>query len=108
MSWWDDIVDDVEGAFNAITGRPSAAQQRQQAADTQAQIKAYQDQTALAKEQLDEARNATDAQKRKVEEKQIRSLRSNYRSPNSGSSGSAGMLGVGTGGTSDMNANLGG
>lgn len=122
MSWWTDTRDAVEGivtggiaglwnkrvsdferkAFNKITGRPSADEKRNQQYAMNDQIKAYQDQTALAKQQLDEARNATTAEKRRVEEKQIRSLRRNYRTQ------SVGMLGVGSPDTSDMNQKLGG
>ena len=91
-----------EGVFNKITGRPSSEDTRNQAKMVQDQIKAYQDQTALAKQQLDEARDATNIQKRRVEEKQIRSLRRNYRAAG------AGMLGVGASDTPDMNQKLGG
>lgn len=91
-----------EGAFNAITGRQSAADRREQDRLVNDQIKAYQDQTALARQQLDEARAATAAEKRRVEEKQIRALRRNYRSA------SVGLLGVGSPASQDMTSKLGG
>ena len=122
MSWWTNVRDAAEGvltggiaglwnkgvsdfegaAFNKVTGRPSSDEKRNQQYAMNDQVKAYQDQTALAKQQLDEARNATTAEKRRVEEKQIRSLRRNYRTQ------SVGMLGVGSPDTSDMNQKLGG
>lgn len=91
-----------EGGFNKIIGRGSESDKRTQAQAVQDQIKAYQDQTALAKQQLDQARTATETEKRRVEEKQIRALRSNYRAQSSG------LLGVGQPASSDMNSQLGG
>ena len=104
MSWWTDLRDTVEYVGTAGMYDPGKSRQndRDQRNMVNAQIKAYQDQTNLAKQQLDEARNATQAEKRRVEEKQIRSLRRNYRSSG------AGMLGVGASQTNDMNSTLGG
>jgi len=52
------------------------------------QIKAYREQSEISKKQLDETRNQQEAEKRRINEKQIRSLRRNYRP--------AGLLGVGS------------
>lgn len=104
MSWWTNIRDEAihYGTAGLYDPKRAREQERDQRYAVNAQIKAYQDQTALARQQLDEARQATEAEKRRVEEKQIRALRRNYRAQG------AGMLGVGTSATQDMNAKLGG
>jgi hypothetical protein len=104
MSWWTDLRDTVEYVGTAGMYDPWKSRQndRDQRNMVNAQIKAYQDQTAMAKQQLDEARQATQAEKRRVEEKQIRALRRNYRAQG------AGMLGVGSSASDDMNQKLGG
>jgi hypothetical protein len=104
MSWWTDVRDTFEkvatgGLYDPWKSRQADRDQRDM---VNAQIKAYQDQTALARQQLDEARNATDAEKRRVNEKQIRTLRRNYRAQG------AGLLGVGQPANQDMDAKLGG
>jgi hypothetical protein len=100
MSWWTDIRDNIEKF--ASGGLYDPEKNRQQQRDINAQVKAYQDQTELAKQQLDTAREASTAEKRRIEEKQIRSLR------RSSSAQSTGMLGVGQPATEDMTAKLGG
>jgi|SRR5579872_444890 len=97
MSWWTHLRDSAEKTVTGGLYDPAAIRKQQQMVN--AQIKAYQDQTELAKQQLDEARTQEDAEKRKVNEKQIRSLRSTYRGQN------ASLLGVGD---NDMTTNLGG
>jgi multidrug efflux pump subunit AcrA (membrane-fusion protein) len=126
MSWWTKIRDTIEAPQKAIwngakdvwnagenvgadiwhrvTGSPTAQDRRNQQNQINAQIKAYQDQTNLEKQQLDQARDATQEQKRQIEEKQIRSMRRNYRAPSAGT----GLLGVGGSASPDMNNNLGG
>lgn len=104
MSWWTDLRDTFEkvatgGLYDPWKSRQAERDQRDM---INAQIKAYQDQTALERSRLDEARAATQAEKRRVEEKQIRTLRRNYRSQG------IGMLGVGSPAADDMNAKLGG
>lgn len=104
MSWWTDVRDTWEkvstlGMYDPAKSRQNDRDQRDM---VNAQIKAYQDQTAMARQQLDEARNATDAEKRRVNEKQIRTLRRNYRAQG------AGLLGVGQPASQDMDAKLGG
>lgn len=75
----DRIDDSLGGAFNRLTGHMSAAERREQGNMVNEQINAYKEQTRLAKEETDRKRGETAAAKRKVEEKQIRSLRRNYR-----------------------------
>jgi hypothetical protein len=120
MSWWTKIRNTVEspikwiqnesgGIWNKITGRPSAAQTRvqQQQIENQVkdQVKAYQDQTNLERQELADARNAQDVQKRQIQEKQIRSMRRSYSAPRSGSGG---LLGQGQPVSDDVNTQLGG
>src|ERR1017187_7286974 len=107
MSFWTDIRDTWEkgatlGAYDPEKSRENDRDQRDM---VNAQMKAYKDQTELTREQLNKTQAATDAEKRRVEEKQIRSMRRNYRAPNAGMSG---MLGTGEPATGDMNNNLGG
>jgi hypothetical protein len=115
MSWWTKARDAIESPFkkvedfggslfNKITGRPSAEQTRAQQQLVTDQVKAYQDQTNLERQQVDEARNSEAVEKRRIQEKQIRSLRRNYRAPSSG----AGLLGQGQPATDDINNQLGG
>lgn len=104
MSFWTDVRDTVTyvgtaGMYDAKKMRKNDKDQRNM---VNAQIKAYQDQTALARQQLDEARAATSAEKRRVNEKQIRSLRRTSRAQG------AGLLGVGQSATQDTSSQLGG
>lgn len=104
MSWWTDLRDSVEkaatlGFYDPKAARQAEAQQRYMIND---QIKAYKAQTELSRQQLDQARTATENEKRRVEQKQIRALRRNYRAAG------AGMLGVGAPANNDMNTQLGG
>ncbi len=62
-----------------ITGMPSASEKREQANLINDQIKAYKNQTELTEKQINATRAEKDAQKRLINEKQIRSLRNNYR-----------------------------
>lgn len=104
MSWWTDVRDTVEyvGTAGLYDPKKSRQNDRDQRDMVNSQIKAYQDQTAMARQQLDEARDATNAENRRVNEKQIRALRRNYRAQ------SAGLLGVGQPANPDMDAKLGG
>lgn len=101
MSWWTNIRDigevigtggaallfnesarnKAEGLFNTITGRPSAEQKRAMSNQINDQIRAYKEQTELSRQQLSKTRAEEAAQKRIIQEKQIRSIRRNYRSP---------------------------
>jgi hypothetical protein len=99
-----------EGIFNKVLGRPSQDELRNQRYAVADQIKAYQDQTNLEKQQLDEARNSQDVEKRRVQEKQIRSLRRNYRGGAAAAPAttSSSLLGQGQPVATDVNTKLGG
>ncbi len=73
------VRDPIEGLANKLTGNKSAAEKRGEASLINEQIKSYKDQTAMAQKEIDAARAEKDVQKRKVNEKQIRSLRNSYR-----------------------------
>jgi len=102
MSWWTKFRDRAEkvatlGLYDPEKSRREEADARYAIND---QIKAYKDQSNLAREELNKARATEEVQKRRIQEKQIRSLRRNYRP--------AGMLGVGAQPSGDVNQNLGG
>lgn len=103
MSWWTKFRDTWEKGATLGAYDPERSRREQQM--MKAQMEAYQQQTAMEKEQLDAARDATTAEKRRVEEKQIRAARRNYRGP---SGGGTGILGVGEAASDDMSNNLGG
>jgi hypothetical protein len=103
MSFWTSLRDTFEtvvtlGVYNPARNRMED-QQRRAVND---QIKAYREQTELTQKQIDETRNQANSEKRRVQEKQIRSLRRNY------SAAGGGMLGVGSAAAPDMNQKLGG
>ena len=77
--WWDRTVDAVEGGINAITGRSSAAEKRAQAQQIQDQIDAYKNQTEITQKEIADKQQQEAVEKRRINEKQIRSLRGNYR-----------------------------
>lgn len=104
MSWWTNFRDTAEkavtlGMYDPVKSRHAESEARYAIND---QIKAYKDQTELTKQQLNQTKNEEVAQKRRIEEKQIRALRRNYRSQG------AGLLGVGAPASQDMSSNLGG
>lgn len=66
------------------------------------QVKAYEEQTNIARDQLNAIRNQQDVEKKRIEQKQIRALRRNYRSAN------VSLLGMGAPGAGDMSTKLGG
>src|ERR1700691_1323085 len=67
-------------AARGFIGLPTNADREAQQRAMNAQIQAYREQTELTRQELARTRNETSAQKRRVEEKQIRALRRNYRS----------------------------
>lgn len=104
MSWWTDFRDSAEkavtfGFYDPEKSREEDRERRSMIAD---QIKAYKDQTEITNQQLNEAREATSAEKRRIDEKQIRALRRSYRPATTG------FLGSGSPATTDMNQKLGG
>ena len=80
--------------FDDITGRTEARDMMKQ------QMRNYMDQTEITRKELDTKRDQVQAEKRRVEEKQVRSLRRNYRAP--------GFLGGGESSQPDMTSKLGG
>lgn len=65
--------------YHAVTGTPHSSEKRAQQDAMNEQIRAYREQTELTRQELNRKKDETNAQKRRVEEKQIRSLRRNYR-----------------------------
>lgn len=99
MSWWTKLRDKY---VNIETmGLKNPERDRETRGLIKDQIRSYQEQTNIAKDQLAQIRNEQDVQKRRIEEKQIRSLRRNYRAAN------VGLLGVGSPATSDTTSKLG-
>jgi hypothetical protein len=106
MSWFTDLRDNfikfqTVGLYDPKSRRHAESDQRHLIEE---QMRAYKEQTELTRKSLEEARTQRDVEKRRVQEKQIRSLRRNYRA----SSGGGGMLGVGQPASEDMNNKLGG
>lgn len=102
MSWWTNFRDETInsltlGMYNPRESRHQEAEARYMMND---QMKQYKEQTELTKQELNRAREEKDAEKRRIEEKQIRTLRRNYRT--------SGILGGAANSQPDMNDKLGG
>ena len=69
----------VSDAWHGLTGSPTAKQMRAQMNLANEQMNLYREQTRIAQEELDRKRDEMAAEKRRVEEKQVRSLRRNFR-----------------------------
>lgn len=103
MSFWTDLRDTAEkvATFGLYDPEKSRQADREQRGLIQGQIDAYKEQTRIANEQMNASRESQKAEERKIQEKQIRSLRRNYRSQ--------GILGSGNSSNqADMSAKLGG
>lgn len=100
MSLWTDIRDFGERVVTLGAYNPEASREADRA--VAAQMAAYKQQTALTQQQLNNTRNQEIAEKRQVEQKQIRALRGTYRPAGTG------LLGVGAQPNQDMSSNLGG
>lgn len=97
LDWiWDKATD----IGHAITGIPTADEKRNQQKMIRDQINAYRQQTEITKQEINRKKDEEMAQKRRIEEKQIRGLRRNYRPQ--------GFLGGGNTDQQDMNSKLGG
>jgi len=94
------LQDKATDVFHKVTGTPTEDEKRGQQKLLNDQVKAYREQSELTKSEIALKRGAEVAEKRRVEEKQIRSLRRNYRG--------SGLMGGGVTGTTDMNNKLGG
>lgn len=77
MAWYDKIFDvavsPLRGARDVFLGDPS--EKRAAARAMADQVAAYKKQTELATAEMDRVRGERDAEKRRVNEKQIRSIR---------------------------------
>lgn len=73
------IHDAAGTAWHNITGTPNADEKRNQQAAINEQIKSYKDASDLSIQELQKVQGEKDVQKRLINEKQIRSLRNNYR-----------------------------
>lgn len=106
MSWWSDIRDKWEQMATGGLYDPAHSRHMESNAKyaMQDQIDAFNKQTALEKEELDKVRNEQAVEKKRINDKQIRALRSRYRTAGGGS----GALGSGEPATSDMSSQLGG
>ena len=102
MSFFGGIWDKATDFLHHITGIPTAADRRNSARLLNEQIRAYKQQTDLSRKMLNDKRNEEQVQKRRIEEKQIRSLRRNY------GAGQGGMLGQGNTNLTDITNKLGG
>jgi predicted XRE-type DNA-binding protein len=76
---WDDIGDIGGSVWHGITGTPSEADKRAARQSMQAQIDFYKQQTEMEQSEIARKQGEQLAEKRRVEEKQIRSLRRNFR-----------------------------
>lgn len=101
MSWFTRLRDAYEtfqtaGLYNARQSRHQEADIRYQMQD---QMKAYKDATELTRQEIERKRGEEKAEKRRIEEKQIRTLRGRLRPQgimNNQSLGSAGNPATGT------------
>lgn len=75
MSWWNKVVDTLEGAL----GIPTTHEKNLMNEQAFHQMEAYKEQTRLTQGEIDRAREEKSAEKRRIEEKQIRALRRNFR-----------------------------
>lgn len=79
----------VGGATNKILGRTNSSDKREQNQMTADQVQAYKDQTAITEKELQTTRDQQAVEKRRINEKQIRLLRNNYRSSGGGMMGNS-------------------
>jgi hypothetical protein len=93
---WD-VATDIG---HAVTGTMSAAEKRNAQGSMNEQIRAYREQTELTRSEIARKKGEELAEKRRINEKQIRSLRRNFRTQ--------GLMGVSDSGMADMSNELGG
>jgi len=95
------ILEKTKDVAQKATGYKNASDKRQATGLMNEQIKAYKDQSEITRQEADAKRDEGIAEKRKVDEKQIRALRRSYRTQ--------GFLGAANNsGQADMDAKLGG
>ena len=103
MSMWGDWKQSWEEADERLGLKNSTTKHKEAAMKSELndQINAYKEQTRIAKEETDRKRGEQAAEKRRINEKQIRTLRRNYRP--------AGFLNnAASAPTGDLTQNLGG
>lgn len=108
MSFWETVglgalEDFATDIYHKVTGIPTEDEKRNQQRMISDQIKAYQEQTELTRQELNTKREEVAAEKRRVNEKQIRALRRNYSG-----AGMGGFLGSQPSDQSGMSSKLGG
>jgi hypothetical protein len=96
MSFIGGIWSGIKDTFKHLTGQPTDAERRAM----NQQMKDYKNQTELTRQELARVKDQQIAEKRRIEEKQIRALRRNYSSQ--------GFLGGSQSSQSDMSPKLGG
>ncbi len=79
MSYWYDPWGVVSSVYHGVTGAPTAKEKRDQANLVSEQINAYKSQTAMAQDEIRRKQGEQAAEKRRIQEKQIRGLRRNFR-----------------------------
>jgi hypothetical protein len=67
-------------AVAKLTGGQTSGEKKKQKEAMNAQIKSYREQTNLANAEIARVKDSEQVEKRRIEEKQIRALRRNYRS----------------------------
>lgn len=100
MGFFHDVWDKTTDFAHSVSGIPTADEKRNAQRMMNDQVKAYRDQTEITRKEIDRKKGEELAEKRRVEEKQVRSLRRNYRTQ--------GMLGGGQSDQSGMSSQLGG
>lgn len=103
MSLWTKIRDTLIKTGTAGLIDPERARQaeRQQKELIAQQMRAYREQTELTRQEIDRVRGEENTEKRRIQEKQIRSLRRSQRAQG------IGMLGIGEPAAGDMSNKLG-
>lgn len=97
-TWYDPLG--ITDKASEIVGLPTADEKRHKQKEVNDQIKAYKEQTELTRKEIEAKRGEAAAEKRRVDQKQIRQLRRNY--------GTGTLLGSSTPASPDMNNKLGG
>ena len=73
------IFDVFKKIYHGVTGTPTSDEKRNQAKLVRDQMEAYRKQTEITQEEIRRKQAESEAEKRKIDEKQIRGLRSRYR-----------------------------
>jgi hypothetical protein len=111
MGWLEKVLDPfgIGAAIAHAAGVKTGEQKRMEQNAINDQIKAYKDQTQITKDEIARKRGEELTEKRRIEEKQIRSLRRNYSSRSlMGSAQPSSSLGNPATSQPDMQSKLGG